>query len=267
MLIIGERINATRESIAKALKDRDEDFIAEEARKQERTGADFIDINGSTDPSEEKDNLEWAIQVVQDNVDLPLCIDSSTAEVFEAALDLVEKDTVMMNSISAERKKMEKLLPLAAEHGAELVALTMGEEGLPTTVDERMDLAETIIEAAEKEGVKQDKLYLDPCVQPVSTSPDQAPIVVESVRKIAGEFPDVHFTCGLSNVSFGLPYRNVLNRIYLAYMIEAGCDSAILDPTNHDMNATILAAEALTGRDAHCMNYVTASREGRLQPE
>lgn len=267
MLIIGERINATRDSIAEALSDRDADFIAREVRLQEDTQADFIDVNAGSEPSEEKENLEWAIQVVQDNTDLPLCIDSSTPGIFEKALSLVENDRVMMNSINAEEDKMEELLPLAEEHDAEVVALTMGDEGLPTTPEERLELTETMVKAADEHGIEQGKLYVDPAVQPLSTNPEQGPAVVESVRKIKDEFDDVKTTCGLSNVSYGLPYRNVLNRVFLAYLIEAGLDSAILDPSRHDMNATILASEALCGLDDYCMNYVNASREGRLQPE
>ncbi len=267
MLVIGERINATRDRVATALNERDESYIANEVRIQEETGADFIDVNAGSDPSEEEANLQWAIEVVQDNTDLPLCIDSSTAELFEEALNLIEGDRVMMNSITAEEGKMESLLPLAAEHDADLVALTMGDEGLPETAGERVELTRTMVETAEEHGVGEDKLYVDPCVQPVSTSPEQGPAVVEAVRQITEEFDDIHTTCGLSNVSFGLPYRNVLNRVYLAYLIEAGLDSAILDPSEHDITATILAAEALCGRDDYCMNYVQAAREGTLQPE
>jgi len=267
MLVIGERINATRDRVATALNERDESYIAKEVQIQEETGADFIDVNAGSDPSEEEANLQWAIKVVQDNTDLPLCIDSSTAELFEEALGLIEGDRVMMNSITAEEDKMESLLPLAAEHNADLVALTMGDGGMPETAEERVELTRTMVEAAEEHGVGEDKLYIDPCVQPVSTSPEQGPAVVEAVRKITDEFDEIHTTCGLSNVSFGLPYRNVLNRVYLAYLIEAGLDSAILDPSEHDINATILAAEALCGQDDYCMNYVQAAREGDLQPE
>jgi 5-methyltetrahydrofolate--homocysteine methyltransferase len=162
---------------------------------------------------------------------------------------------------------MDEVLPLAAERKTRLVGLLMDEGGLPQGVDDRVALAGKIIRAAERAGIGIGKLYLDPCVQPVSTSPDQAGAVVESVRKIMAEFPGVHTLCGLSNISFGLPYRSILNRVYLAYLIQAGMDGAVLDPTEGDVMATVLAAEALSGKDAYCMNYIAAERSGRLRPD
>jgi 5-methyltetrahydrofolate--homocysteine methyltransferase len=111
-----------------------------------------------------------------------------------------------------------------------------------------------------------ERLYLDPCVQPLSTSADQAGAVVQTVQRAMQEFPGIHTTAGLSNISFGLPYRGILNRTFLTMLVKAGLDSAILDPTERDMMATVYAAEALSGRDEFCMNYISAARRGLLRP-
>ena len=267
MLVIGERINATRKRIARAIEQRDAEHLQRVARRQAEVGADFIDVNAATDPAGELENLKWAVQVVQDSTELPLCIDSASAEGFRQALDIVRGDEVMLNSVNGERERIRQVIPLAAGRGTRLVGLLMDERGLPTGVDDRLEIARRIVNAAAEAGIPAERLYLDPCVQPLSTSPDQAQAVLSSVRRIVSEFPGIHATCGLSNISFGLPYRGIVNRVCLALLIDAGLDSAIIDPTEPDVMATVYAAEALAGRDEFCMNYITADRQGKLRPK
>ncbi len=266
MQIIAERINATRSPIAKAINDRKSDHIAEETRRQDEAGADWIDVNAGSDPDKELENLQWAVEVVQANTDLPLCIDSSTPDVFRTILPMLENEDMMVNSVNGEESKMKGILPVAAEFNTRLVALTMSEGGLPKSVDERLSIAEKILNAAADAGLDADHIYFDPCVQPASTSQDQAQQVVESVKAIKAEFPEAKTTCGLSNVSYGLPYRGILNRTFLSFLLQVGLDSAIVDPTEPDMVPTVLAAEVLAGSDQMCMNYITAQREGKLDP-
>ncbi len=265
MLIIAERINATRDSIAQALEERDAEFLAQEASMQEECGADFIDVNAGSDPAKELENLTWAVEVVQDNTDLPLCIDSAGAEGFRQALEVVEKDDVMLNSVNGEKEHMKEIFPIAADSDARLVGLLMDDDGLPSGVDDRMAILDKIVTGADSAGIDVEKLYIDPCVQPLSTSPDQAPAVIETVERIMTEYPGIHTTCGLSNIGFGLPYRSILNRSYLCLLIGAGLDSAIADPTSRDLMATALATEALCGKDDYCMNYMQADRAGLLR--
>ncbi len=261
MLVIAERINATRSAIARALEERDADLLAQEAQTQADAGADFIDVNAGKDPAKEPENLAWAVRVVQEATDLPLCVDSSNPEALEVALDLVERRPVMLNSVTAEPQRMQQVLPLAADSGARLVALTMDEGGLPKTAEERVDIADRLVEAATEAGVEVGRLYVDPCIQPVSTNPEQGMEVIGAVFRVMEAFPGIHTTGGLSNVSFGLPRRNVVNRTFLAQLIAAGLDSAIMDPTAEGMMETVLAGEALAGRDDFCMNYVRAMRD------
>ncbi|MHC4789185.1 MAG: dihydropteroate synthase [Planctomycetota bacterium] len=260
MLVIAERINAARSLIARALDERDADLLAREARAQTEAGADFIDVNAATTPARELENLQWAIQVVQQNTDLPLCLDSPSPEALRQALPLVEGQSVMLNSVTAESAKMQEMLAIAADSGALLVALTMDDRGVPQTADQRVEIAARLVEAAEAAGVPRERLYVDPCVQPISTSAEQGPAVIAAVRRIMEAHPGVHTTCGLSNVSFGLPNRGLINRTFLACLIAAGLDSAIIDPTAAGMMDLVRAAEALCGRDEFCMNYIRAIR-------
>ena len=261
MLIIGERINATRKPIARALTDRNAEKIAHEACIQAEAGADFIDVNGASDPAHEAENLEWALGVVQDTVDLPVCLDSANPEVLRQGIELVESDRLMLNSATAEEGKMQTVMEIAADSGALLVALAMNDDGVPKTADERVTIAARLIETAGEVGVPRDRVYVDPCVQPIGTDVAQGMEVISAVFRIMEGFPGVHTTCGLSNISFGLPNRNLVNRTFLSCMIVAGLDSAILDPTEEGMTEAVVTGEAIAGKDDFCMNYIRAMRE------
>lgn len=260
MLVIAERINATRKSIARAMEERDEEFIAREARKQADAGAGFIDVNAGATPAGELESLKWAVKVVQQATDVPICLDSANPDILRAALELIEGDQVMLNSATAEEGKMMPVLELASEADALVVALTMDDTGLPKTADRRVEIATRLVEAAEEAGVPRDSLYVDPCIQPISTNPEQAVACMDAVRRIMAELEGVHTTCGLSNVSFGLPNRNLINRSYLAFLMAHGLDGAIMDPTEEGIMDVVLAGEALMGRDEFCMNYLQAMR-------
>jgi len=260
MLIIAERINATRSRIARALRQRDAAVIAREARVQTEAGASYIDVNAGAVPAREIEDLEWAVGIVRQSTDLPLCIDSPNPAVLRRGLELLKGGPAMINSVTGEAAKMKAVLPLAAEFGCLLVALAMDDRGLPETAQKRVEIASKIVKAAEAHGVERARIYLDPCIQPLSTSPAQAEAVRAAVGEIMRALPGVHTTCGLSNISFGLPDRALLNRTYLACLIAAGLDSAIVDPTAEGIMDTVRAAEALAGRDEYCIEYIRALR-------
>jgi len=263
LLVIGERINATRKRIRKAILGRDADRIRQEARAQADAGADCIDANAGIEADREPDDLRWLVEAIQSEVDLPVALDSTNAEALRAALP-VHQGEPMINSITGEAGRHEAVLPLAREHNARLVALTIGPDGMPTNVDERLAAAHQIAELAAGHGVALDRLYFDPVIYTAATDGDAGRSAIETVRRLREDFPDAHITCGLSNISFGLPHRNVLNRAFLPMLLAAGLDSAIIDPTEPQMMAMVVAAEALLGRDDFCMNYIAAERAGRL---
>ena len=263
MLIIGERINATRKRISKAISGRDADFIAREARAQAEVGATHIDCNAGRSPEGEVEDLKWLISVVQEAVDLPISVDSPNPKAIAAGLNLVRKQPII-NSVTAEQAQVEAVMPLAQQHEALLVALCMGDAGMPSGAGQRIEAAEKIVRAAEKHGIPVSRLYFDPVIAPLSTSPAEVAAAIETVRHIMTQFGGAHTTCGLSNVSFGLPKRNTLNRTFLAMLMAAGLDGVIMDPTEPHMMATALAGEAIMGRDEWCMAYIKAGRADRL---
>jgi 5-methyltetrahydrofolate--homocysteine methyltransferase len=263
MIIIAERINATRKRIGKAVAERDARLIRREARKQAEAGATHIDCNAGRNPDSEIEDLKWLIGCVQEEVEVPISIDSANPEAIAAGLKLVRK-TPIINSVTAEKERIERVMPLAAESGAMLVALCLGDGGMPNGLNDRLNAAGVIVKAAEGAGVSVDRLIFDPLIVPISTDAAEVRAAIEAVREIMRRWPGAHTACGLSNISFGLPCRNVLNRTFLAMLIEAGLDGAIMDPTEPHMMSTVLAAEALAGRDEYCMNYIKAGRADQL---
>jgi len=263
--IVGERINATRKRIAKALERRDEAFIQAEARKQADAGADVIDVNADARVGHEAEDLQWLVRTVQAAVDLPLCLDTASLEAHETALK-AHRGQALLNSANAEPGRLDSLLPLVKEHDAELVCLTTGKAGVPQNADERVVLAHQMAEAVSKAGFPLDRIYFDPAVTAVATDGSAGRDLIEAVRRIRSEIPEAHVICGVSNVSFGLPQRGLLNRGFLAMLLASGLDAVILDPTRPGMMPTVRAAQALLGRDEFCMEYITAERQGKLEP-
>jgi len=264
LLIVGERINTSRKRIRRAVEERDAEFIQKEARLQVEAGATMVDVNAGTSVKNEIDDLKWLVEVAQEAVDVPLCIDSPSAKALEEGLKLHKNGRPMINSITAEKERMDEIIPLVKDNDTLVVALCMGESGPPKNAEERVANARVMTDALEAAGVPLDRAYFDPVIFPVSTDPQAPQAAIDAVRTIMTEFDGAHTTCGLSNISYGLPKRNHLNRVFLTLVIQAGIDGLIIDPTEPNMMSTVLASEALLARDEFCMNYITAEREGRL---
>jgi 5-methyltetrahydrofolate--homocysteine methyltransferase len=264
MLIIGERINATRSDIKNAILNRDSELIRKEARDQAEAGADYIDVNGGTTPEEELDNMLWLCEVVQSAVSAPLCIDSASPSVIEAGLKRHRNGRAMVNSISMEAGKHESILPLVSEHKACVVALAMDDSGIPRTAEDRLRVVERTVEEAGKHSIPLCDVYVDPLVMALSSDAGAGLMVIEVLEGIHRRWPELRTTCGLSNISFGLPDRRLINRIFSAMLMAHGLDSAILDPLDKEMTAAIIGGRALLGRDEFCMEYIKAFRAGRL---
>ena len=263
VIVIAERINGTRKRIGEALEKRDEALIRQEARRQVEAGADYVDVNGGRAGLDEVETLVWLVDTVQDEVDAPLCLDSADPTALKAALERVKK-TPIVNSINGEAKRIESIVPLVAERKTGVIALCMEEGSMPETVADRMAIAGKLAEAVKAAGIAMSSVYFDPCVLAASTSPDQPAVVMETTREIRKAWPDCHVVYGLSNISFGMPLRPLLNRTFLAMLVACGGDAFIVDPTVLDVRATVAAASVLTGADEYGMNYLTAFREGKL---
>ncbi|MFP4058644.1 MAG: dihydropteroate synthase [Candidatus Brocadiia bacterium] len=261
---MAERINMTRKPIREKVQARDADFIAAQARRQAEAGATHIDVNAGHDPSREAEDMAWIAEVVADAVDLPLSFDSANPQALQRGLALCCRPGTLINSITGEKERLEGVLPLVKEYDTHVIALTMDDSGMPEDLEGRMTITRALLGTLEEEGVGLDRVHVDPLVRPASTNPGQARYILDAVRATREEFPDVHVALGLSNVSYGVPRRNCLNRVFFAMLVAAGADGAIIDPCEEGMMATLLAARAVLGDDQFCMEYLTAYREGKL---
>lgn len=264
MLIVAERINASRKAVRAALEAQDAHAIQQEALAQAAAGAHYIDVNGGTFPGREAELLCWLVDVVQAATDRPLCLDSPDPAALAAALPRVKTRPVMLNSINLERERFERVLPLAVEHRAKLIALCQG-EGVPaSSADQKVRLASELIERLTRAGLALDDLYVDPLVFPLGTDPESGVATLAAIERIMRGYPGIHTICGLTNVSHGLPARKLVNRTFLVAAMGRGMDAAIIDPTDTQLMAAIHAAEAVLGRDEYCMGFIEAFRDGRV---
>jgi len=263
MLIVAERINSSRKKISQAIEAKDIDFIRSEVRAQAEAGADYIDVNAGSFMERETEYLCWLVEVAQQVTESPLCIDSPNPEATAAALKIV-KGSAMLNSVSLEKKRMAGMIPLVNKYNTKIVALCQSDEGMAATINDKVKIAERLVEALTKEGIDLNDIYIDPLVYPIATDTQSAMAALGAIGKIMQLFPGVHTICGLTNVSFGLPVRKLLNKTFLVAAMSHGLDSAIIDPTDQELMANLVAAEALLNRDDFCSRYIKAYRKGKL---
>jgi cobalamin-dependent methionine synthase I len=261
VLIIGELINASRKTVATLIEDQNAEAVKKLAKDQFDAGANYIDVNAGTFVGKEPDYIKWLVTKVQEGVDAPCCIDSPDPRAIEAGLS-VHKGTPMINSISLEKGRYDRLLPILAGTDFKVVALCMSEEGMPQTVDDRMAVADKLVNGLLQNNVKLENIHVDPLVQPLSVRQDFGIEFLNSIEKIMTTFRGIHTVCGLSNISFGLPNRNFLNQLFMVMAIAKGLDGAIINPLDRRMIANIIASEALVGKDQYCINYLKRHRAG-----
>ena len=265
MIIIGELINGTRDEVQKAILTQDRDAIIDLAVRQSEAGAGYLDCNVGMAGEREPEQMRWLVECVQSVVDTPIAIDSTNPEAIAAGLGAWSGDKPpVLNSVTLERERLEQFLPLVRDREVRVIALAMDDAGVPSGVDGRIDCARRLIETLEEAGVGREDIFVDPLVTPLSVTPEAARTVCDAIREINLGWPECRTVVGLSNVSFGLPRRPLLNRTFLAQAVASGLDSAILDPLDQDIMSTLYAAEALAGRDDWCTEYLSAYRHGLL---
>ena len=265
--VIAERINMSRKEIGKQVRARNAGFIAGEARRQTEAGATHIDINAGGNPGTEMEDMRWLVETVAKATELPICFDSPNAEVLKAGLELCNREGTIINSITLESERVKGVLPLVKEFGTGVVSLTMDDGGMPEDLAGRVRVIDGLVEMFGKSGVGLERVYFDPLVRPASTNPGQARDLLEAIRYLRTKHPETHVALGLSNISFGLPKRKLLNRTFLAMLISAGADGAVLDPLDREMMTTLLAGRAVLGLDEYALEYIMAEREGKLSAE
>lgn len=263
MLYIGESINATIKSVKQAIIDKDEEFILNLARAQVETGSDLLDANAGTGLDQEAEDLVWLVELLQKNMDITLCLDSSDSKALEAAMK-VHKGTPMINSISGEQQKLEAMLPVVSSSPCKVIVLCMGNNGIPADPEERFAIGRSVVGELEKAGLKKEDIYLDPIVMSVATDSGAGVVTLKTLELIKKELPEVKTILPVSNVGFGLPGRVWFNLVFAAFAVERGLDALLCDTRNGKMMTSILAAEALQGRDNFCLSYLKAYKKGLL---
>ena len=267
MLVIGEKINASSRSVGEAIAIRNSEFVEGLARAQAAAGADFIDVNagiGHGHRQHEMAAMEWLVEVVQAATGKPLAIDSAAPNVIEAALHKYRGERLIINSVTAEPERLESIAPLAAEHRAWLVALAMGKEGIPPTVEHRLAACELIITHLTRLGVEAEQVFFDPLVLPIAVDSSQGLVTLKTIEQIKYRYPAARTVMGLSNVSYGLPNRELINRAFFLMAASAGLDAVILDPLDAKIMGLVKVADMLTGSDPYCKEYIRAYRRGAL---
>jgi 5-methyltetrahydrofolate--homocysteine methyltransferase len=258
MIIIGEKINATRKQVGQAIKLQDTEAIAQLARMQAQAGATYLDINGG-DPTHEVENLTWLIDAVQSAVHLPLALDSANSQAILAGLKRV-KHKPIINSITLEKKRMEQTFSIIRDYPCSVIALLMNDNGVPSGVDDRLRLAEELVGRLVDAGKAEDEIFVDPCFLTVYTESNAGLDVLESIRRIRKRWPEIHISGGVSNASHGLPERKWINQAYLILAMGAGLDAAIIDPCTEGTMPLVMGAEVILNKDEMAMNYIAATR-------
>jgi len=256
MFIIGERINGMFRGVARAIAERDAAAIGDLARRQVEAGAQALDINTGPTEGDPVDVMRWLVESAQDAVDVPMSIDSPKLPVVESGLRAARRPPII-NSTTGAKERLDSLVPMAIEHGASLIALTIDERGIPRNAEARAEIALTIVARAMEEGLPPDRLFLDPIVLPVSATQDQCAAALEAVATFRTlSDPPPRIIVGLSNVSQGTKDRSLVNRTYLVMGMARGVDAAILDPNDRALMEAVRTAGILLNQEIYAENYL-----------
>ena len=258
--IIGERINPTgRRLLAEEMKNGDFSRVESDALAQVAAGAHVLDVNAGVPMADEPALLAKAVKLVQSLTDLPLSIDSSMVDALEAGLEAYE-GKALLNSVTGEEERLERVLPLVKKYGAAVVAICNDDTGISTDIDVRFEVAKTIVNRAADHGIPACDVVVDPLVMPVGAMADAGVQALKLIHRLRTELK-VNTTCGASNVSFGMPNRKGLNSAFISMAIGAGLTSAITNPMVAELMQAVRGADVLMNHDDQCMNWISAYRE------
>lgn len=261
MIIIGEKINGAIPSTGKAIAAKDSEFIRNLAIKQTEAGADFIDVCASVDDDIELETMKWLIDIVQDATDVPIAVDSPNPHTCVEAMKYCKKPG-LFNSVSMEGDKIDVAFPAIADTKWECVALLNSDKGIPKTAKDRLDVFAELMAKVKEYNIDPSRMHIDPLIEMLCTSEEGINMVTEVMKKIKELYPTIHVVGAVSNISFNIPARKIVNQAFAVLAMNAGMDSFILDPLNQDLIGMLFATEALLGEDEYCMEYIRAYREG-----
>jgi 5-methyltetrahydrofolate--homocysteine methyltransferase len=266
VLIIGERINATNKKVARAIRERDSLFIQGMASAQIAAGANYLDVNaGAGGSGNEEELMEWLVDTVQAVSNKALVIDSAEPKVVEAGLRRCQDRTAIINSITAEPRRLEALSPLVVDYDAEVIALAMDEGGISDSTEGRINACDRIAQRLTALGIPLHKILFDPMVLPIGVDSKLGITTLNTLEQIKSRYIQARTTLGLSNISYALPNREIINRTFLIMAMYAGLDSAIVDPLDSKLMNSIKVGEMLLGRDSFCKDYLAAHRRAQFK--
>jgi len=263
-VLIGERLNpAGKKKLAEALKAGNLEIIRKEAMAQAQAGADILDVSVGTFGVNEVVLLPLAVQAVMDRVDIPLCLDSANAEALEAALK-VYRGKPLLNSVTGEERSLAKVLPLVKEYGAAVIGLVQDDEGIPSDAGRRVAIAHKIVQRAEAAGIAREDIIIDCLASAVGADTGSGLVTLETIRRVKAEL-GVNLTLGASNVSFGLPDRDLLNNVFVAMAIAAGVTCLIVEVAK--VRPIVLAADLVLAKDNRARRYIETYRQRQKRQE
>ncbi len=258
--MIGERINGMFKDIGQAVAEFDPRPIQKWARKQDEAGAAYLDIKVGPTAVDRVKSMRWMCEVVTEVSDTPIALDSSNYDAIEAGLEVC-KEGALINSCTADRPKIERVFPMAKKYGAKIIALTMDRSGIPLCADMRVAFAMELVASADEFGIAPDDLFIDPLILPCNVAQDHAPEVLDALSKIKLlSDPAPHTVVGLSNVSQGTPYRQLINRTFCVMAMACGLDSAIMDVNDDQLVDTIASADMLLNQAIYCDSFAKVFR-------
>ncbi len=261
MLIIGEQLSSSHRRVAEAIEKRDADFIQKRALAQVEAGADYLDLNSAVFREKETEYLKWMVKAVREVTPHPLCLDSASPDVLAAVRPLCG-DNAFLNSITASRESARATVPLLKKYPSNVGVLCLDD---PREAGRsKVELAGEAIRELTSAGIAPGTIYIDPAIRPLGTDPTSGAAALDSLERLRAAYPEVHTLFGLSNISFGLPCRSLLNSAFMSLAMGRGLGAAICDPCDRHMMATITATRLALGQDEYCAGYLKAYRAGKL---
>ncbi len=274
MLIIGENINASSRRVAEAIRTRNSTFFQELILRCAQN-ADYLDVNvggGKGSTRQEIEDMKWLIDIICKVTDKAIVVDSANPEVIEAGLEQgmslrAERSNrvAIINSVNAEQARLEAIGPLVAKYQVDVIALAMDDNGIPSRVEERIRACDLILEGLSRYNIPSEKVYFDPLVLPIGVDTTQGQVTLKTLEQIKARYPKAKTVVGLSNISYGLPQRSMINDAFLLMLIYVGLDSVIVNPLHSNTIGSIELGEMLLGKDTHCKKYLKAYRIGLYQ--
>lgn len=258
MILIGEKLNSSIPKTLEAFESLDERAVVSLINKQSAAGADYLDINTAICENSELERMLWVIDLVKKNSQCGIMIDSTDPDVVAHAVDAAKGRELIINSITLT-DRFEELLPIVQKSGASVVGLPIDDD-MPHSFAEKCDKIDRLIAKLRESGVSDERIYIDVLVETLATDASNAKSAIDAAAYLAQNYPDVKSTCGLSNISFGLPRRAFINSAFLSAAVYAGLSSAILDPSSPSLQSALAAARAVAGQDDYCMDYITYVR-------